>query len=111
MLHNNFMADLRRAVEQVCHTEKDTINLDSAQTIEFFKARRAWRDYDVQVISHEGEMVKLDLPSFPLPTKTETQEQYELEGIRIIPKFGYHSIVYFFLSRMGANIIPTGMRI
>lgn len=111
MLHNNFMADLLHAVEQVCHTKKDAINLDFAQTIEFFKSRHTWKDYDVQVVSREGEMVELDLPSFPLPVRTETQEQYEVKGVRIIPKFGYHSIVYFFLRRMGVNIIPTGMRI
>ena len=111
MLHNNFMADLLRAVEQVCRTKKDTINLDFAQTIEFFKARHTWKDHNVKVVAQEGELVELDLPSFPLPVRTETQEQYEIEGVRIIPKFGYHSIVYFFLSRIGRNIIPTGMRI
>lgn len=111
MSHNNFMADLLIAIEQVCRTNKDVINLNADQTIEFFKSRRDWRENNVNVVSKEGEIVKLDLPSFPLPVRTETQEQYEVNGVRIIPKFGYHSIVYFFLRRLGTNIIPTGMRI
>lgn len=110
MSHNDFMAGLVQAAKQVCHT-KQAIELSPEQTLEFFNNRNIWEEYGIGMICQEGELVQLDLPSFPLPVRTNTVEWYTTEdGVEIIPKFQYHSIVNFFLRRYGTNLIPKGMR-
>lgn len=110
MSHNDFMAGLVQAAKQVCHT-KQAIELSPEQTLEFFNNRKIWEEYGIGMICQEGELVQLDLPSFPLPVRTNTVEWYTTEdGVEIIPKFQYHSIVNFFLRRYGTNLIPQGMR-
>lgn len=112
MLHNDFMAGLADAIKQVCHADKSEIKLSPDQTDEFFKNRKHWPDYGIHVRCYEGEMVQLDLPSFPLPVRTITTEQYTTEdGVEIVPRYQYHSIVNFFLRRRDMNLVPLGMRI
>lgn len=111
MLHNDFMADLADAIKQVCHADDKTIGLTAEQTEEFFKNRKLWSEYGIGVVCQEGELVQLDLPSFPLPVRTNTLEWYTTEdGVEIVPRYQFHSIVNFFLRRLGTNLIPQGMR-
>ncbi|ADQ55825.1 hypothetical protein PKNFJJPA_00183 [Salmonella phage vB_SenAc_BPS6] len=104
-----FIADLIRAAQQVCQSGETSLKLTTEQTLEFYKNRRYWGK-NVKIHCEPGELVQLDLPSFPLPVQTNTQEYYNVEGVDIIPKFGFHSIVYFFLRRLGTSIGPLGSR-
>lgn len=107
MLHNAFMADLANAIKQVCHAEDKTISLSADQTAEFFMNRKLWSDYGIGAVCFEGDLVQLDLPSFPLPVRTNTLEWYTTaDGVEIIPQYQFHSIVNFFLRRRGVNLIP-----
>lgn len=110
MLQNSFMADLAKAAQQVRQAGGSEIILDPYQTSEFFKNRKIWKENKIDVICNEGEMVKLNLPSFPLPVRTNTTEDYSIEDIAVIPRYGYHSIVNFFLCRIGMNLIPANRK-
>ena len=110
MLQDDYLAGLVKAAKQVCHT-KQYIELDTIETLNFFACRKSWAENGIDVVCQEGELVQLDLPSFPLPVRTNTLEWYVTkDGVEIIPKFQYHSIVNFFLRRRGTNLIPQGMR-
>lgn len=110
MLYDEFMGDLAKAAKQVCRLKQDTLYLTADQTIEFFSRHKLLTAYGVSVSCYEGELVDLDLPSFPLPVRTNTVEEYSYGGVNVVPAYQYHSIVNYFLSRQDTNLIPLGMR-
>ncbi|AIM51449.1 hypothetical protein HQ81_0013 [Dickeya phage phiDP23.1] len=106
MLQDDYLADLVKAAKLVCHT-KQYIELDTTETLSFFALRKSWAENGIDMICQEGKLVQLD----PLPVRTNTLEWYVTkDGVEIIPKFQYHSIVNFFLCRRGTNLIPKGNR-
>lgn len=110
MSQDDYLAGLVKAAKQVCQTEQ-SINLNADETMMFFNCRKDWGHNGIAVVCQEGELVQLDLPSFPLPVRTSTLEWYTTEdGVEIVPKFQYHSIVNFFLRRWDMNLIPQGTR-
>lgn len=102
---NDFIGDLVAEVQKVCRDKPDcnTLILGSERTKKFFDNRRSWGE-EIRVQCELGELIKLDLPSFPLPVMSNTKERYFIGGVEIIPAYQYHSIAYFFLKRMGIDL-------
>lgn len=108
----DIIGELVAEVQQMCREDQyspKSIRLTYDQTRKFYACRSQWGNR-VQIRCIEGQLVKLDLPSFPLPVRTHTLEEYKIEGVRILPAFDYHGIINFFLSRCGMNLIPAGTR-
>ncbi|WPJ72141.1 hypothetical protein DEEACLCL_00124 [Salmonella phage CRW-SP2] len=107
---NDFIEQLLTELQQVCRDKTDckSVILGSEKTKKFFDCRKQW-DKRIRVHCEQGELVELDLPSFPLPVMTNTTERYFYEGIEIIPAYQYHSIVYFFLRRLHVDLNSFGV--
>lgn len=101
---HGFMDVLIKAVKQVRrgNNGNNVVNLDTAQTMEFFACRKEWGDL-IEFTCRPGEVKDTGLPPFSREV-SETVEKYTMAGVEIVPKFAYHGIVYFFLSRAGRNI-------
>lgn len=107
---NDYIEHLIAEVQKVCQDNTDckTVLLDSDRTKKFFDCRKQWED-KIRVHCEQGELVELDLPSFPLPVMTNTTEKYFYSDIEIIPAYQYHSIVYFFLRRLHVDLNSFGI--
>lgn len=105
---SNYIGELIAEVQQMCHEGENlpkSIKLDAQQTLNFFDCRKTWRPH-VTVRCVPCETPSMD----PITLRPEfgiTKESYTIEGVNILPAFDYHGIVYFFLRRKGANIIPV----
>lgn len=106
---NDFIEQLVAELQQVCRDKTDckSVILGSEKTKKFFDSRKQWGK-QIRVHCEQGELVKLDLPSFPLPVMTNTTERYFYDDVEIIPAYQYHSIVYFFLRRLGVDLAVLG---
>ena len=103
---SDFMTDFAGMVRHVCQEGKTELQLDTEATLNFFRHRKQWEAAGVLFRSIPGQLVQLDLPSFPLPVRTITREAYLMDGIIIRPAFEYHSIVHYFYRNRFANLIP-----